>query len=79
MRGELADLSWVAAVDVHRAVRDRRSSRVTLDHRQWLPHPVAAQDLEHVRTIVLERPQSKLLGTVTAMTAFRNIAVDALM
>ena len=28
--------------------------------------------------IVLERPQSKLLGTVTAMTAFRSLAVDTL-
>jgi hypothetical protein len=27
---------------------------------------------------VLERPQSKLLGTVTAMSTFRNIALDAL-
>ena len=26
--------------------------------------------------IVLERPQSKLLGTVTAMNTFRNIALD---
>ena len=37
-----------------------------------------ASDPRFVVVIVLERPQSKLLGTVTAMSAFRNIAVDAL-
>jgi cell division protein FtsI/penicillin-binding protein 2 len=37
-----------------------------------------ANDPRFVAVIVLERPQSKLLGTVTAMTAFRNIAQDAL-
>jgi cell division protein FtsI/penicillin-binding protein 2 len=37
-----------------------------------------ANDPRFVVVIVLERPQSKLLGTVTAMTAFRNIAQDAL-
>jgi len=37
-----------------------------------------ANDPKFVAVIVLERPQSKLLGTVTAMTAFRNIALDVL-
>ena len=37
-----------------------------------------ANDPRFVAVIVLERPQSKLLGTITAMTAFRNIAADAL-
>jgi cell division protein FtsI/penicillin-binding protein 2 len=37
-----------------------------------------ANDPRFVVVIVLERPQSKLLGTVTAMSAFRNIAQDAL-
>ena len=37
-----------------------------------------ANDPRFVVVIVLERPQSKLLGTVTAMTAFRNIAQDTL-
>ncbi|MDQ2952033.1 MAG: penicillin-binding protein 2 [Chloroflexota bacterium] len=37
-----------------------------------------ANDPRFVAVIVLERPQSKLLGTVTAMTTFRNIAADAL-
>jgi hypothetical protein len=31
-----------------------------------------------VVVVVLERPQSRLLGTVTAMSAFRTIALDAL-
>lgn len=37
-----------------------------------------ANDPKFVAVIVLERPQSKLLGTVTAMNAFRNIASDVL-
>ncbi len=37
-----------------------------------------ANDPHFVVVIVLERPQSKLLGTVTAMSAFRNIAQDTL-
>ena len=37
-----------------------------------------ANDPRFVVVIVLERPQSKLLGTVTAMSTFRNIAQDAL-
>ena len=37
-----------------------------------------ANDPRFVAVITLERPQSKLLGTITAMTAFRNIAADAL-
>ena len=37
-----------------------------------------ANDPKFVAVIVLERPQSTLYGTVTAMTAFRNIALDAL-
>ena len=39
---------------------------------------VPAEDPRMVVVIVLERPQSKLLGTVTAMDAFRGIAIDAL-
>jgi cell division protein FtsI/penicillin-binding protein 2 len=37
-----------------------------------------ANDPRFVAVIVIERPQSRLLGTVTAMSAFRNIAQDAL-
>jgi cell division protein FtsI/penicillin-binding protein 2 len=37
-----------------------------------------ANDPRFVAVIVLERPQSKLLGTITAMSTFRNIAEDAL-
>ncbi len=37
-----------------------------------------ANDPRFVVVIVLERPQSKLLGTVTAMSAFRVVAQDAL-
>jgi cell division protein FtsI/penicillin-binding protein 2 len=37
-----------------------------------------AIDPKFVAVVILERPQSKLLGTVTAMNTFRNIAVDAL-
>jgi cell division protein FtsI/penicillin-binding protein 2 len=37
-----------------------------------------ANDPRFVAVVVIERPQSKLLGTVTAMTAFRNIALDVL-
>jgi len=37
-----------------------------------------ANDPRFVVVIVLERPQSKLLGTLTAMSTFRNIAQDAL-
>ncbi len=37
-----------------------------------------ANDPRFVAVIVLERPQSNLYGTVTAMAAFRNIAQDAL-
>ena len=39
---------------------------------------VPAEDPRLVVVIVLERPQSKLLGTLTAMSAFRGIALDAL-
>jgi stage V sporulation protein D (sporulation-specific penicillin-binding protein) len=37
-----------------------------------------ANDPQFVAVIVLERPQSKLLGTVTAMTAFHDLALDVL-
>ncbi len=37
-----------------------------------------ADDPRFVAVVVLERPQSKLLGTVTATTAFRNMALDVL-
>ncbi|MDP9265367.1 MAG: penicillin-binding protein 2 [Chloroflexota bacterium] len=37
-----------------------------------------AEDPRFVAVIVLERPQSKLLGTLTAMAAFRGMALDAL-
>jgi cell division protein FtsI/penicillin-binding protein 2 len=37
-----------------------------------------ANDPRFVAVIVLERPQSKLLGTVTAMSAFHDLAVDVL-
>ena len=37
-----------------------------------------ASDPRFVAVIVLERPQSKLLGTITAMNTFRAIAEDAL-
>jgi cell division protein FtsI/penicillin-binding protein 2 len=37
-----------------------------------------AIDPKFVAVVILERPQSKLLGTVTAMNTFRNIALDAL-
>jgi cell division protein FtsI/penicillin-binding protein 2 len=37
-----------------------------------------ANDPRFVAVIVLERPESRLLGTVTAMNMFRNIAQDAL-
>ncbi len=37
-----------------------------------------ANDPRFVAVVVLERPQSRLLGTVTAMEAFREIAFDAL-
>jgi cell division protein FtsI/penicillin-binding protein 2 len=37
-----------------------------------------ASDPQFVAVIVLERPQSKLLGTVTAMSAFHDLAVDVL-
>ena len=36
-----------------------------------------ANDPRFVAVIVLERPQSKLLGTITAMSTFRSIAADA--
>jgi cell division protein FtsI (penicillin-binding protein 3) len=39
---------------------------------------VPAQDPRMVVVVVLERPQSKLLGTVPAMNAFKNLATDAL-
>jgi len=39
---------------------------------------VPAQDPRMVIVVVLERPESKLLGTVPAMTAFKGIATDAL-
>lgn len=37
-----------------------------------------ANDPRFVAVVVLERPQSRLLGTVTAMEAFRDVASDAL-
>ncbi len=37
-----------------------------------------ANDPRFVAVVVLERPQSRLLGTVTAMSAFRDLAFDAL-
>ena len=37
-----------------------------------------AEDPRFVAVIVLERPQSKILGTLTAMAAFRGMALDAL-
>ncbi|HET7701346.1 MAG TPA: penicillin-binding protein 2 [Candidatus Limnocylindria bacterium] len=37
-----------------------------------------ANDPRFVAVVVLERPQSRLLGTVTAMEAFRDVAFDAL-
>jgi cell division protein FtsI/penicillin-binding protein 2 len=37
-----------------------------------------ASDPRFVTTIVLERPQTKLLGTVTAMGTFHDLAVDVL-
>ncbi len=37
-----------------------------------------ANDPQFVAVIVLERPQSKLRGTVTAMSAFHDLAVDVL-
>ncbi|MEX2047922.1 MAG: penicillin-binding protein 2 [Chloroflexota bacterium] len=37
-----------------------------------------ANDPHFVAVVVLERPQSKLLGTVTAMNAFHDLAVDVL-
>src|SRR2546426_8957946 len=39
---------------------------------------VPAEDPRMVVVVVLERPQSKLLGTLPAMTAFKGIATDAL-
>ena len=39
---------------------------------------VPAEDPQLVVVIVLERPQSKLLGTLPAMAAFKAIATDAL-
>jgi cell division protein FtsI (penicillin-binding protein 3) len=39
---------------------------------------VPAEDPQLVFVVVLERPQSKLLGTIPAMTAFKGIATDAL-
>ena len=39
---------------------------------------VPANDPRFVVVIVIERPQSRLLGTLTAMSAFRGIALDAL-
>jgi cell division protein FtsI/penicillin-binding protein 2 len=39
---------------------------------------VPAVDPRLVVVVVLERPQSKLLGTVPAMNAFKAIATDAL-
>jgi cell division protein FtsI/penicillin-binding protein 2 len=39
---------------------------------------VPAQDPRMVVVVVLERPQSKLLGTLPAMNAFKNLATDAL-
>jgi len=37
-----------------------------------------ASDPRFVVVIVLERPQTKLLGTVTAMDAFHDLAIDVL-
>jgi stage V sporulation protein D (sporulation-specific penicillin-binding protein) len=37
-----------------------------------------ASDPRFVAVVVIERPQSKLLGTVTAMSAFHDLAVDVL-
>ena len=37
-----------------------------------------ANDPRFVAVVVLERPQTKLLGTVTAMEAFRDLALDVL-
>jgi cell division protein FtsI/penicillin-binding protein 2 len=37
-----------------------------------------ANDPRFVAVIVIERPQTKLLGTVTAMSAFHDLAVDVL-
>jgi cell division protein FtsI/penicillin-binding protein 2 len=37
-----------------------------------------ASDPRFVAVIVLERPKTKLLGTLTAMDAFRDLAVDVL-
>jgi len=37
-----------------------------------------AHDPRFVAVVVLERPQSRLLGTVTATSAFRGLALDAL-
>jgi len=39
---------------------------------------VPAEDPQLVVVVVLERPQSKLLGTLPAMAAFKGIATDAL-
>ena len=39
---------------------------------------VPAEDPQLVVVVVLERPESKLLGTLPAMTAFKGIASDAL-
>jgi cell division protein FtsI (penicillin-binding protein 3) len=39
---------------------------------------VPAVDPQLVVVVVLERPESKLLGTVPAMNAFKAIATDAL-
>jgi cell division protein FtsI/penicillin-binding protein 2 len=39
---------------------------------------VPASDPRMVVVVVLERPQSKLLGTITAMNTFKGIATDAL-
>jgi cell division protein FtsI/penicillin-binding protein 2 len=37
-----------------------------------------ASDPRFVAVVVLERPRAKLLGTVTAMTAFHDLALDVL-
>lgn len=37
-----------------------------------------ANDPRFVAVVVIERPQSKLLGTVTAMSAFHDLAIDVL-
>lgn len=37
-----------------------------------------ASDPRFVAVVVIERPQSKLLGTITAMSAFHELAVDVL-